>query len=247
MCLFGVALGCSGQPPSLNDAGGNTGGAGSVGGGSSCELGSYAFPGGPSYTTQSGQNTLSRITTWEPGVPGGVPNLTTICKTLSPTGKADDGPINQAIGSCPANQVVQLNPGTYNITNAIMLSKDNVVLRGSGGPGADASVQTRLMADPSLYGPVVNIGPDLFPHNSDTSVNCSADAMQGDTSVTVSSASGFHEGDLVLIDITVDAADDTGTGFSTHRQGAPVWSIRTRNTTQAILPRVTRRAAGSIA
>jgi hypothetical protein len=211
LSLLGVALGCSGQPPSLNEAGaGNTGGAGSVGGGSGCGLGSYAFPGGPSYTTQNGKDTLSRITTWEPGVPGGVPNLTTICKTLSPSGKSDDGPINKAISSCPANQVVQLNPGTYNITNAVMLSKDNVVLRGSGGPGADASVQTRLMADPSLYGPVVNIGPDLFPHDSDTSVNCSADAMQGDTSVTVSSASGFHEGDLVLIDITVDAADDTG-------------------------------------
>ena len=31
---------------------------------------------------------------------------------------------------------MKLDPGTYQITNALQLNKDGVVLRGSGGPGA---------------------------------------------------------------------------------------------------------------
>jgi hypothetical protein len=181
--------------------------------------GSYMFPSGPTYNTQGGSRTLSRTIPWAPGIAGGVPNLTTICKTLSPTGKADDGPINAALASCADNQVVKLNPGTYNITNAVSWQKSNVVLRGSGGPGADSTTQTKLMGDPSLYGPVVNIGLNLFPHPVGTSVNFTADGIQGTTSVAVSSTAGFNVGDLVLIDMLVDPADDTGAWILTAPSG----------------------------
>jgi hypothetical protein len=139
-----------------------------------------------------------------------VPKRTTICKTLSAIGKADDVQINDAIQHCPDNQVVQLNPGNYEITNAILWRKSHVVLRGSGGPGASPAHQTRLLAHPALYGPVVNIGPDLFPHPTGPSVNVSEDALQGSKSVKVNSVSAFKVGDLVQIDITGDAANDTG-------------------------------------
>lgn len=175
-----------------------------------CGVGSYVFPTGPTYSTQGGSETLSRITTWSPGIPGGVPNVTTVYKTLSATGNADDGPINNALAACPADQVVMLNPGTYQITNPILINKSSVVLRGTGGPGAGMSAQTRLIGTASLVGPIVNIGPDLFPGPAASSADCTADAMQGATSVAVSSASAFHVGDLVLVDVTVDPADDTG-------------------------------------
>src|SRR5687767_10984662 len=51
------------------------------------------------------------------GVPGGIPNRTTIFRTLGPTATAAD--INAAISQCPSGQVVKLNPGTYNISSTI--------------------------------------------------------------------------------------------------------------------------------
>ena len=179
---------------------------------SACGMGSYVLPAGPTYSTQTGSRTLSRTTTWAPGISGGVPQRTAICSTLSPLGNGgDDGAaITAAIGSCPDNEVVMLNPGTYSIKTAVQWPKSNVVLRGSGGPGAGAATQTRLMAASSLYGPVVNIGLNLFPHPQTTSANLTADAIQGTNSVTVSSTTGFNVGDLVLIDMLVDPADDTG-------------------------------------
>ena len=177
-----------------------------------CSLGSsYNFPTGPTYSTKSGTATLSRAIPWAPGIVGGVPQRTTICATLSATGNGDDAAINAALASCPDNEVVLLNPGAYNIKNAIIWSKSNVVLRGSGGPGVAASQQTRLMADPSLYGPVVSIGLNLFPHPTGASVSLTADALQGTNTATVSSTSGFKAGDLVTVDMLVDPADDTGT------------------------------------
>src|SRR5258706_11363181 len=52
----------------------------------------------------------NRTTLWQPGVTynGGIPNRTTIYKTLSPSGGDDTVAIQAALDSCPANQVVQL-------------------------------------------------------------------------------------------------------------------------------------------
>jgi len=76
-----------------------------------------------------------RLAPWQGniGVPGGIPNRITIFKTLSPSG-SDDGPqINQAIKDCPANQVVLLNAGTFQITTGIsQWLKQNFTLRGAG-------------------------------------------------------------------------------------------------------------------
>ena len=202
-----VVVGC-GSSGSGNQSG--AGGNANSGGAPACALGSYQFPTGPTYTTKSGSSSLSRITTWKPGIEGGVPKRTTVCKTLSATGNADDVPINDAISACPANQVVMLNPGVYNITSTIYWGKSDVVLRGSGGPGVPAAAQTRLMADASLYGPVVAIGPSIYPNLDGPSTNCTTDATQGTNSVSVSSTTGLNVGDLVVIDITVDPADDTG-------------------------------------
>src|SRR5436309_6805615 len=73
----------------------------------------------------------SRAVDWsQAGVPGGIPNRTTICATINPyNGPADQ--INNAIASCPANQVVFLNAGTYNLSSGINLLS-HVTLRGAG-------------------------------------------------------------------------------------------------------------------
>ncbi len=76
-----------------------------------------------------------RLTIWNPGLNavGGIPSLTTVCKTLSPSGGDDTAAIQSALDSCPASQVVQLNGGTFNITGqGLQMTKSNVVLRGNG-------------------------------------------------------------------------------------------------------------------
>ncbi len=173
----------------------------------SCGPSTQPFPTGP--TVAAGQKPLSRTTHWAPGIPGGIPERTKICKTLAPSGTdSDDGAINDAIKDCPDNQVVKLGPGTYRIKHAISWKKSNVVLRGSGGPGAGPAAQTRLVAEPSLYGPVVNMGFDLFPHPTGASTELREDAIQGADSVTVASAERFHVGDLVVVDMTSDPKND---------------------------------------
>ena len=52
------------------------------------------------------------------GVIGGIPTVTTIYAYLSPSAN-DWGIINKALLTCPSNQVVYLNAGTYTITNTL--------------------------------------------------------------------------------------------------------------------------------
>src|SRR6266404_5845730 len=54
-----------------------------------------------------------RRTTWNPGIPGGIPGRPTLCATLSAAAFGDGttdatSAIQSAIGACPAGQVVYL-------------------------------------------------------------------------------------------------------------------------------------------
>jgi hypothetical protein len=73
-------------------------------------------------------------------VVGGIPNITTQCATISPTGitppaSGDDADkIQAAINACPSGEVVSLGAGTFNLdvnTENIFLDK-SIVLRGTG-------------------------------------------------------------------------------------------------------------------
>jgi len=70
---------------------------------------------------------------WNPGMMSkrGVPNRTTICATLSPSGSDDSAAIQAQVNACPAGQVVFLNPGTF-IVNNLVLIHSSITLRGSG-------------------------------------------------------------------------------------------------------------------
>src|SRR6266849_2601113 len=79
----------------------------------------------------------NRATTWMPGMmaAGGIPNRTTIYKTLSPSGGDDTAAIQAAMTGCPPNQVVQLTAGTFKVTgNGLSFVSPNCTLRGVG-PG----------------------------------------------------------------------------------------------------------------
>src|SRR5881296_2837775 len=73
----------------------------------------------------------SRAVDWsQAGIPGGIPNRTTICASLDPG--ATYTQINTAIAAC-TNGVVYLNAGTYSLSGGITFEgTSNVTLRGAG-------------------------------------------------------------------------------------------------------------------
>jgi hypothetical protein len=69
-----------------------------------------------------------RTTIWHPGVPGGVPNRTTVCAVVNAStygnGASDaSSGIQAAVNACPVGQVVQLSAGTFTVNNYILINK----------------------------------------------------------------------------------------------------------------------------
>ena len=153
----------------------------------------------------SGLLPADRMTTWNPGVAGGIPARTTVCRTVSPPGGDATATIQAAIDACPAGQVVQLSAGTYTINggNYLLINK-GITLRGAG-PGQTTLQKTdgakpgqeQTGANPS---PLIIVGPARWDSNNERSTNLSADAAKGASSITVASAAGFSPGQLVLLD-----------------------------------------------
>jgi hypothetical protein len=172
---------------------------------------------------------------------GGIPNRTTICATLSPSGRDDSARIQSAIDNCSVDQVVMLNPGTFVVNNYLLVWK-GLTLRGSGAGltsltktnGArprtsrvDAASNGILVpVDPGSYTydaqPIIVVGPCRWPDpDNSTSQNLTADGTQGAMSVSVADASGFAAGQFVLLDELSGASwQPTPTGFP---DGAQVW------------------------
>ncbi|MGZ6035588.1 MAG: hypothetical protein ACXWLG_09105, partial [Myxococcaceae bacterium] len=146
-----------------------------------------------------------RMTVWNPGVAGGIPARTTVCRTVSPPGGDATATIQAAIDACPAGQVVQLSAGTYTINggNYVLINK-GITLRGAG-PGQTTLQKTdgakpgqeQTGANPS---PLIIVGPARWDSNNERSTNLSADAAKGASSITVASAAGFSPGQVVLLD-----------------------------------------------
>jgi hypothetical protein len=166
-----------------------------------------------------------RTTTWNPGVPGGIPARTTVCATLNAStygnGTQDaSAAIQAALDACPAGQVVMLSAGTFVVNNYVLVHSA-ITLRGAGtnvtflkktngAHGRSSQVvagTTGILqpVDPDTYSydpqPVVIIGPARYPGPANsTSTNVTADGAKGAFSVTVSSGTGFAAGQFVLLD-----------------------------------------------
>src|SRR5262249_25071120 len=183
---------------------------------------------------------------WNPGMmsKGGVPNRSTICATLSPTGGDDSAAIQARLDACPAGQVVMLNPGTFVVNNNLLVHS-SITLRGSG-PGVTILSKTNgarprtsqavagtkgilTPVDPGSYQydaqPIVVVGPSRWPGpDNSTSQNLAADGTQGGMSVTVGNATGFAAGQFVLLDETSGAswqAVPSGFGCSNNLTQTP--------------------------
>ncbi len=153
-----------------------------------------------------------RMTTWNPGIPGGVPARTTICGPTINAGTFGNGTteasaaIQAAIDACPAGQVVQLSAGAFKINADVLIIDKGITLRGAG-PGITTLRRSNgavLGSDTPVGGgvadPVVVIGPQRWPSPDGPSVNLTADGAKGATSVTVASVTGFAAGQFVVLD-----------------------------------------------
>ena len=70
---------------------------------------------------------------------GGIPNRTTVCATVSPSGGDDTSNIQTAVNNCPSGQVVLLSVGTFTIGEGKYVTVNkSITVRGSG-PCAGAS------------------------------------------------------------------------------------------------------------
>jgi hypothetical protein len=139
----------------------------------------------------------SRLTVWEPGIPGGIPNRTTICATLNAAtygnGSTDaTSAIQNAINNCPAGQVVKLGTGTFRI-NGFLEIGSNKTLRGDGP-------ENTILDKPTGTGQPVAIIGNRYSGPYDAYTNLTANAVKGEYSVTVTSTTGLSVGAVVLID-----------------------------------------------
>jgi hypothetical protein len=146
---------------------------------------------------------VDRLTVFNPGLTavGGIPNRTTICRTLSPGGGDDTAAINAAILACPKDQVVKLNAGTFKISGeGIELSKSNVVLRGAG------PALTRITRTDTQAFSVIAIGTRYANGKLIKSANLTTDGLKGSYSVTLATAPSpaMQPGELVYLDEATD-------------------------------------------
>ena len=163
-------------------------------------------------TQKEGIIPADRMTTWNPGLNavGGIPNRTTIYRTLSPRGGSldDTAAIEGALNTCPPGQVVQLSTGTFNINRGgLHFRTPDCTLRGSGtGELGSGNGGTRLIKadrETNRDFAVLYVGrgdPAVFA----SSTNLAADAIKGANSVSLASNPGIRAGELVLIDQLTD-------------------------------------------
>jgi hypothetical protein len=162
-----------------------------------------------------------RRTMWNPGLNavGGIPNRTTIYRTLSPRGGSldDTAAIESALDLCPPGQVVKLNPGTFNINGGgLHFRTSDCTLRGSGtGAQGSGDGGTRLVkADHTTRSYGVIYASRGRPHIFLSSTNLAADAIKGANSLTLVSNPRIAVGEIVLIDQVTD--DDPRVWWGPH-------------------------------
>jgi len=139
-----------------------------------------------------------RVTTWNPGrnSVGGIPNRTTIYRTINPSGGDDTATIQNALDTCPANQVVLLGPGTFHLSgHGLVITRSDITLRGSGPDST-----TLLQQQTGVY-PVVTIDGGGYWGQP---ANLTSNASKGTTSVTTTTNPGWSVGEIVVVDQVYD-------------------------------------------
>lgn len=178
----------------------------------------------------------TRSVDWtQAGIPGGIPDANwPVCKTISPSGGADDSTaIQNAINSCAAGSIVVLTAGTYTLHRSskvcvgksddygsgvyeagLCLTNKSIVLRGAGpnntvlnyGDGAS----------------IISMGETYLSSGSVSYINVTSGATKGSTSLTLASTTGITANSYITITETNpnDPADGNPLVSATGYTGA---------------------------
>ncbi|MBN2498988.1 MAG: hypothetical protein JXR96_30645 [Deltaproteobacteria bacterium] len=218
VCMLGAALlwACSGQVSSQADAGGDDGGQvedrspGDGGGGDDGGQVEDRSPGDDGGGEDGGGEDgggageiipPERRIEWagHVGIPGGIPERGTVCATIDADTYGDGvtdatAAIQEALDSCPDDQVVLLPAGTYRVTGRILIWSHKV-LRGAG---QDETV-IRFEGPSGTRSALALAGWPNFS-TGETSVAISAGANKGSTSIVVADPQYASAGSVMLID-----------------------------------------------
>jgi fibronectin type 3 domain-containing protein len=172
-----------------------------------------------------------RLTAWEGnvGVPGGIPNRTTIYQTLNPDATASA--IQNAINNCPSGQVVFLNEGTYNLggSQIRIYNKNDWTLRGAG------MGRTILTGSGTS---IFTIGNVPWLQEWPAAHNITSGATRGSSSVTVAdNTTGINVGELMVIE-QPNTAETFGYGDGGGSTSATYPMDRMNNNTAVVNMRV---------
>src|SRR2546427_7693878 len=156
----------------------------------------------------------SRAVDWShAGIPGGIPNRTTICTSLDPGSTAAQ--IEAAIAACPADQVVFLTPGTFTLSAGLNMKSD-VTLRGAGANRTKLVFTGTTPCDrgPPPYPVICLKGSFSWSGGVENSADWTAGYGKGTTVITLSSTANLRAGESLLILDQVDDAADGGDIFN---------------------------------
>ena len=163
-----------------------------------------------------------RLTTWSPGIPGGIPARTTVCANLSAgtygngSGDATNG-IQAALDACPVGQVVQLSSGDFKITHFLQITK-GIVLRGAG------PTQTKLKMPVGTNSNLITVGTQWFKFTQAT--NLASTASKGSRSVNLANNPGLTVGEIVLVDQLTDSSVTEWSSKSPPGDASRTWFTR---------------------
>jgi hypothetical protein len=164
-----------------------------------------------------------RLTTWSPGIPGGIPARTTVCADVNAAtygnGAADaTSGIQAALDTCPTGQVVRLSAGDFKITAVLRITK-GIVLRGLG------PAQTKLKMPVGTNANLITIGTRYFKFTQPN--NLASDAVRGSRSVMLSSVPGdLAAGEIVLVDELTDSSISEWSASSPPGDASRGWFTR---------------------
>lgn len=155
----------------------------------------------------------NRRITWDAGIPGGIPNRTTIFANVrnAPYSAVGDGvhddtsAIQSALNACPSNQVVYVPAGTYRVSSVLTIPR-SISLRGDG-PG-----RTIIDGYSGTYLGAITFGNDAWP-NFNNAVSISGGLSAGSTSLNLSSTAGVSVGSYLLVTELNDSSFVTINGF----------------------------------
>jgi hypothetical protein len=161
----------------------------------------------------------SRAIDWsQAGVPGGIPVRTTICASIAPEGSSSapvaPTDINAAIASCPAGEVVYLQPGNFYFSSGIdFANHSNVTLRGAGADQTFLFFSAPGGCDGFNADVCVENGTNTWNASTPSSggytqANWTAGYAPGTTQITLDNTSGIVPGKTLLI---LDQLNDSNT------------------------------------